>query len=135
MIPSHFYYVRKSIHPKYTYTQTGDLDTNQLIRQKPYWKQSLSSTRQEHKTLILVDWTAENWSGEKRRDVIDTLFSLISAGFSIYAWQSGQIEELHRDNLIQLLEEQQFLERMVTLAMPKEIESVVIAQLPKGSRN
>ena len=135
MFLNHFYYFRKSIQPKYSYTPTGDLDINQLLRNKPYWRQSVPATVKENKTLILADWTAENWSAEKRTQVISKLVELINEGFSIYAWQSGQIEELSKDNLVQLLKEPQFLERMTSPVMPKDIEAAVITQLPNVTKD
>jgi hypothetical protein len=135
MFPAHYYYFRKSTQAKYTYTPTGDMDVNKLIRSKAYWKQSVSATTHENKTLILADWTVENWSNEKRLLMTEKLIELIDAGFSVYFWQSGQIEEINKDNLIQLLKEPQVLERIASPALPKDIESVVISQLPNAVKD
>ena len=56
--------------------------------------------------------------------------NLLINGFSIYAWQAGQIEELNKDNMVQSLKEPQVLERIASPAEPQEIERVVIDQLP-----
>jgi len=80
------------------------------MRNKPYWKESVAATIKETKTLILADWAAQNWSGGKHRLVIERLVELLNAGFNIYAWQSGQIEEINKDNIAQLLKEQPFIQ-------------------------
>lgn len=87
---------------------------------------------QENKVLILADWIVENQSNEKRELIKNKLFELINAGFSIYAWQSGQIEEINKDNLIQLLKEPHVLERMAAPALTKDIETVAISQHPNA---
>jgi hypothetical protein len=96
-----------SIQSRFSYTPTGDLDLNQLLRNKPYWRQSLSSTIKENTTIILADWSAASWSSEQQQRIIQQFFGLMSAGVIIYAWQAGQLEELNKKNLDQLLKESQ----------------------------
>lgn len=135
MIPVHFYYKRKSIQPRYSYTPSGDLDINQLLRHRPYWRQSIASTVEEKKILILTDWSAQNWSEEKLLLVKDHLVEMLDAGFSIYAWQSGQVEELNKEYITQFLQEPAFLERLTIATMPKDIEAAAISQLPNVAKD
>ena len=130
MHPTHFYYFRKTVESKYGYTPTRDLDINRLIRNKAYWKQTRPATLQENKTLILADWTANNWSSKKRELVTQKLFELINDGFSIYIWQSGQVEALTKKNLAEFLNEAQMLDRMTVPAVPAEIEATAINEIP-----
>lgn len=135
MFPKQYYFSRKSVQPKYSFTPTGDLELNRLLRSQPYWKQSVASTIIENKILVLADWTIENWSSDKHKLVLNKLVALLDAGFSIYAWQSGQLEELNKDNIVQLLKEPQFQERMASPAAPKEIEFVTITQTPHATKD
>ena len=133
MFPQHYYHDTKSTKSKCTYQPTGDFVFRKFAQSKPYWRQGGGAAIKKNKTLILADWTVENWSAEKRQAVINKLFEALEAGFSIYAWQSGQIEEINKDNLLRLLKDPQVLERMASPTATKDIVDAAVQELPNSA--
>ncbi|MGQ3887741.1 AAA family ATPase [Legionella sp. CNM-1927-20] len=114
-----FYFSETLIKEVYQDSPTGNIEVNELIKQKPYW---ISPTEQKRpKKLILADWSARNWSEEKIMTVIEKLTHLIDNGFSIEIWQNGKLVTLTKDNIASLREES--VRYAITPAFPEEIRA------------
>ena len=134
MIPVNFYYLQKSLEDQYSYTPIGDINVTHLIRSQPYWKLPVTVNPPASKTLIVADWTIAHWSNKKRQKFIKKIFELLNMGFTIYAWQAGQIEAITKDNFVDFFEDSQSLDRMTPI-VANEVEKQAIRELPNSEKD
>jgi hypothetical protein len=91
---SKFYYSETQSSIQYTRTPTGALALNELIAGKACWMPATLPRVHKKKTLILADWTARNWTPEKREAVIQALGELMDQGFSVGIWRDGHVSSM-----------------------------------------
>ncbi|STX50876.1 AAA domain (dynein-related subfamily) [Legionella busanensis] len=117
-----FFYLLQTVSKRvYQETPTGNIEVNELIKQKPYWIPASLPKKQQPKKIILADWSARNWSEDKISAVIEELTKLIDAGFSVSIWQAGQLTPLTKDNLT-ILRDKRIRTAMIP-AYPDEIRA------------
>lgn len=102
-IPALFYKHKTTSTVNHTYTPTGVLDVNHIIHNKKPWVLPTMNTL-EPKKLVLADWTALNWSTEKKALVQASLTQLIDQGFSLFVSQDELIKPLSKNDLSSLQE-------------------------------
>jgi hypothetical protein len=128
IFPIEFYVNEAQSRVEYTRTFTGNLDVNRVISGEPCWVMPLLPLVQKPKKLVLADWTAAYWSRDKITAVRGALNTLLERGFSLYIWQSGQVEPLTKDNFDAYLELE--YRRKITPAHAEDVLLATIEQHP-----
>jgi len=103
--PDVFYYKVKNTDPVYSHNPPGKINVERLIAGQPYWEK-IGGEEEKPKSLILADWTAGNWSGEKIEEVKFAIRQLLKDGFSLYLWQENGAIPLNEGNLSILNDEE-----------------------------
>lgn len=101
--PLSFYNLTQQTATEYSYAPIGQPDLNQLLRSKPYWRQTKSVARLQKKQLLVADWRMHRWTREQLNGVIKKLQECVNDGFELYIWHEGKLHPLREDNLNNLL--------------------------------
>lgn len=112
LYPNDFYFTEKSSESLYGVTPPGQLNVSRLVTGLSPWKKPALQEVQQPKTLIITDWTAENWTIRHRNKMIGILRELLANGFVIHLWQNGDLVQLSQDNLDSLLQTKNALEKI-----------------------
>lgn len=105
LIPAHFYYLSGSEERAYTTEATGQWDVNRLIQNHAdFWIRSDAQSTSKPKTLVINDWTLENYYGAELISYIETIRALMSPPhlFTVYLQQEGEVIPLRIDDLNKL---------------------------------
>ena len=94
-----FYYQEAQTNVSYTSTPTGSVEVSRLVEGRPAWVLPTLPREIKQRNLVLADWSALNWSEEKRGRVQEELTKLINEGFSLFVWKSGQLVPLTLDTI------------------------------------
>jgi len=131
-IPSQFYYSETQSSVTYSRTPTGSLNIKELLAGRPCWVAPALSREKKQKKLILADWTASNWSVEKRNNTLKALGDLIDQGFSIYIWNNDSVLPLDKQQLEMMGNYMsvsgQTLRESITLNSAQEIAQAAVVQ-------
>lgn len=97
--PGFLFYTDKNEASQYSHTPPGHLKVPRMLQNKSPWKKYGLSSEQKPRSLILADWTANQWSENKKNLVLEQIIKLLDDGFSIYLWQNGSCQRLGLDNV------------------------------------
>ena len=97
-----------------------------LVQNQAAWY--VSANGYGKKSLILADWTAENWPNNKIKAIKEALNQLLDDGFSVFVWLDGQLIKLNRENL-GIMDDRTFLSQ-IKPALDETIKNA--AQLQQG---
>lgn len=121
--PKEFYYTLKNEEAVYSYDPEGQIDVNELVKAKPYWKKNTSGEHVEKKILIIAAWNATYWLFKQKDRVNKLLNELIDEGFSVYLWDRKELVPLAKNSVFDVpflvLNEEN------ALVFPEEINAVV----------
>lgn len=101
---NYLYYQKKVGENEYSYIPQGILNVTRLLQGKPYWQKLSSSIKKQQKTLILADWTAENWSSQKTKQIVQWVSARLKDGFTIYLRQKEGLVPLMAETVNMLHE-------------------------------
>ncbi len=117
---------------------TGDIDTPSFINQSAKFFKKPGVSIFKKKTLVLTDWTAEQWEEKECEEQIEYYSQCLKDGFELYVWQQpNELIKLSLQN-IDLLKNQKFREKITpvknshisTLMVLKKIAAKQIKCLP-----
>lgn len=124
LYPQYFYYSEKNSAAEYSRVPQHMLNVGRMIQHKPAWKKISSSVTPKPKSLILADWSAENWDLARIRKVQSKLAELIQNGFTVYLWQNGQLVLC---DWVRMLE-REFVRQRMTPAYHEELVAAAARQ-------
>lgn len=101
-ISEQFYYQDQQSEKLYTNKPPGTLDVGRFIKGQPCWANPGVALERKKKTLIIADWTAEQWSREEMFGALSHARILIHTGFTLYIYSNGVLKPLTLDNISDL---------------------------------
>lgn len=87
--PDYLYYAAKQENVVYGFEPEGQLDVNQLIKSKPYWRKLKFDEQLKKKTLIVADVRRAHWGLSQKAKLSQLFNELIDAGFTLYFWSNS----------------------------------------------
>ncbi len=100
--PKEFYYTLKNEGVVYSYDPEGQVDVNEMIKARPYWKKPKCGEQLEKKILVIAAWNATHWLFRKKDRVNKLLNELIDEGFSLYLWNKEEFVPLAKNSVFDL---------------------------------
>jgi hypothetical protein len=123
LYPEELYYAQTKTGARYTTTPTANPDFDKAIRNEAACFIDIStSIEKKPKKIIFSDWTYSNLDLPKKAALRPCFDALISHGFELYFWYSGELVQYTKDNWDKLKVSYSPLED------PKKIRASVIKQ-------
>ncbi|NNM58508.1 MAG: hypothetical protein HKM04_01670 [Legionellales bacterium] len=94
------YYQEKNSESFFGVKVTTNPNITRLIQGNPaHWPKAADLHTDKPKTLILADWTAEQWDESEIQHHKKLIAALMDKNFPIYLWQDGKLIALTKNTL------------------------------------